>query len=54
MNETTYILTACGEAEIMMLHLALKKRDHVHADVPQISRNREVALVFHRAGPHTS
>jgi len=52
-SETTYILMAHEEAEIMRWHLSFKEQDHIHTDGTRRGRNREVALVLQRVRPHT-
>ena len=52
-SDTTYILMAHKEAEIVRRHLSFKERDHVHTDGTRRGRNREVALVLQRARPRT-
>jgi hypothetical protein len=52
-SETTYMLMAHEEAEIVRWRLSFKERDHVLSDGTRRGQNREVVLVFQRARPRT-
>ena len=52
-SETTYILIAHEEAEIVRWRLSFKEWDHIHTDGTRRGQNREVALVLQRLRSRT-